>query len=76
MERIMQNIEATQVLLKYKDKLKQEILDLRAQACDKASIVRSIEKCISSQDEQDLIDFLTIQESYSIKGLDKLIFNK
>ena len=72
----MIEISATKILLDYKIKLKQEILDLRKLACEKAEIVRTIEKAISEEDIKELNEFLSIQEAFSIKGIDHLIFNK
>lgn len=72
----MIQIEATKILLAYKAKLKEDILILRKQACDKAEIVRAIEKCISPQDELDLVEWLNVQDAFSIRGIDHIIFNK
>jgi N-methylhydantoinase B/oxoprolinase/acetone carboxylase alpha subunit len=72
----MINLEATHILLNYKKQLEQEILDLRAQACQKAAIKRAIEKAVSEDDEQELLNFLSLQEAYSLKGISDLIFKK
>ena len=67
---------ATQTLLTYKVKLKQEILDLRKLACEKAEIVRTIEKAITDEDIEKLKEFLSLETAYSIKGIDHLIYHK
>ena len=72
----MDLIKATETLINYQSKLKQEVLDLRKLACEKAAIVRQIDDIVSSQDITNLQEHKKIEEAYSIKELDSIIFNK
>jgi hypothetical protein len=72
----MINVEATRILLEYKADMAQKVLDLRAEACRIAAIVRAIERAISIDDIKELEDWKLVQEAYSLKGIDSIIFNK
>jgi hypothetical protein len=72
----MNLIEATETLLTYQAKLKQEILDLRAQACSKAAIVRKIDEIVTDQDVAELQSQKEVEKAYSLKGISDIVFNK
>jgi hypothetical protein len=72
----MINVEGTRILIEYRADLKTKVLELRAEACRLAAIARAIDAAIFPEDIKELEDYLKLQEAYSIKGLDKIIFNK
>jgi hypothetical protein len=70
----MNLIEATQTLLDYQAKLKQEILDLRALACEKAAVVRKIDEIVTAQDIAELQIQKDVNQAYSLKGISNIVF--
>jgi hypothetical protein len=72
----MISVEATRILLDYKDQLEKEIISLRAEACRLALIKRMIEKTISIDDIKELENWKLVQEAYSLKNVGAIIFNK